>query len=231
MLLEIMMVVPMIAVAVHGAWSKCQEIKAEEKLVQKALTSPPAPSRSPAVELVIEMLRQDEGWITDTVYDSKYSGKKYKHEKTGVSIDNSKHRASGFKHTNMSVDGSTVSLTDIDKDAIRAELEAFDTRAADYKQREIARVLAERILGGKNAALLGDDRAAAAEDDNMAGNDTVSPGLLTFDPHSGQVVQIGSTDTGVRLDDRLRERYGLPLKIHHNMADSLVYQDEALRYY
>jgi hypothetical protein len=173
------------------------------------------PTRSPFAEIVIELLRSDEGWKSTTENKSVAVVTELTHE-SGVVVRNARYI---MVHDQRSVDTVYVlseqgnyeeaELTNGDLGAIVAEVKAYHARAAARKQEELQTALARRILARENGdPVLGGDGIRLPEDDSLAGPDPVPANLLTFDPQTRKVVP-PSAGKSYELSERLLRRYEL----------------------
>lgn len=172
------------------------------------------PELSPTVALVIELLKQDDGWVAD--------GKLLTHE-TGVEI-------SVFQKCNpyTALYIPTVKLTVLDEDQEPVKVEFNDyekgvliseynaniSRRVDRRKREVTAALAKRIiarekgelqpvLGGPGVPLL-----PAPDNDNSQSVSVMPAGILTYDEMRQQVVAIGGRGSErMNLDVSLERRY------------------------
>jgi len=194
-------------------WGGVESFRVWKKVQGTAqLPAPTVMPKSEVAQLVVEALREKEDWVQyGTTYCHSNLGIQIKFDSEYMTYE---FRIKVFVKTDSSLE--RIDLSNDDLKIIEAELKAYKSREADRKQREIARVLAKRVLGTpptSGSAVLGgrgvSSDVSGSEVDQDRGSDSVPAGMLTYDKRSGQVVQIGGTDAGVLMDAALRKRYEL----------------------
>jgi len=185
------------------------------------LTPTIKPQLSDAGELIVELIRSDEGWMD--IHPDSATSIRLRHDVTGTVVSN--RLLSHGRMTNVYITSDSGSLEDVDitnedGKAIYGELKAYKTRERDRKQRELKKSLAQRILAverGEVRPVLGDHRVRPANKSNesiVAGSISMdkiradTPGLLTYDSARQQIVTVGNGDK-LQLSDYLRKRYDM----------------------
>ena len=197
-------------------YSDSRELADLKNVKPKPYLIPPVPE-SPVAELVVELLRSDEGWKPGTSRASIYHSVVWVHE-TGVKIDNfgrgSDRNLLLVYVANDQGHFQGAQISDADGNTIIAEVKAFERRREAAEQYRLAKSLAKRIVdrGEVRPVLGGSDVPGlpAPGDDDSSEHGSTAAGLLTYNPTTGQVIaSVRGDSVKLDLDASLRKRYEL----------------------
>lgn len=192
----------------------------------------PTPVLSDTVLLIKELFETDSGWskVSDNSHLYRYYTN-YKHT-SGVRVIKSWYPSSDTHSINVYIMGEdkiygNFNLSSAESTAISGFIDAYEDRAKDREQNALQRALAKRLLSGETVSgLLGDGRVSSSSDDSksdsLGKSDSDSTGLLVYDDKSGKVVLVGKSSVGVKLDEKLKSRYGLAKNVK---SDTTYYRD------
>jgi hypothetical protein len=185
--------------------------------------------------LIIELLQADEiAWVEKR---TKYDTYTFTHP-TGVRITYRGTSSVGAEIFNVSQTYESAVLSSADCKALASAIQSYRDRKRNREQRELARILAERIQErGKGIVHDIPTGAAgldpAAEKDNLAGHDFVPAGMLVYDKHAGKVVKIGGADSErLLMDASLAKRYAFvdPDRLVHKSITNGTIRTDCLTY-
>jgi len=227
MLIEIM---GGLAMGVFGLWQTANFLSDHEAQLtvsntpRPSLPKPPKPKpaepSTDVLKLVFELIRSDEGWTLKSYENTASRDYSWVHE-TGARLTTSYYKKSGRKVSAVSILDEKGVYQDVELNAddrllLQAELDAYTTRATDRRQRELARSLAKRIVGGPVPALLGGadvPRLPPASDDDSEQHGAATTGLLSYDPTTKRIVaSVRGDNVQLELDASLRDRYSISKK-------------------
>lgn len=176
----------------------------------------PIVSNSPQCELIVELLRADEEW-NKTRHGMGGANARYVHQsgvRVCVSSENLRYGGSPIYSADILDDNNiwhTAGISNAEFKLIAKEIEAYETRARDRKQRELTAALARRIAGGTVPPVLAGTKLLGpppADEDCTGGSDSVSSGSISFDKQTGKVVaSMRGDNVKLNMDATFRGRY------------------------
>jgi hypothetical protein len=174
------------------------------------------PETNPAIDLVVELLRANEGWTSKRKMYDLYV---YTHE-TGVSLKESK---TGVSAEIQDENGyfKPIDATTEESKKLVTELAAFKTRERDREQRALAKALAKRVAAresGEVLPVLGEPGVSGNADELVDSQDSVDSERTEPDALSARylvregdkIIYVGPEDSKrMKLSEELRKYYGI----------------------
>lgn len=191
------------AIMTWNLFKEHQISKAVEKDFKQRRTAEENTPISDLAAMVIELLKEDEGWLENKRGSLTHA--------TGISLKQVTSLSLEVFVNDTSGVGTKADVTSLDQRRIIGEINSFKSRREAAKQRALTRTVAERIVALRNGTIrpvLGNDEDGAADDDSVGGSDPVP--ALYFDARTNRIVALGTRDAGkLTLDSTFVKRYKL----------------------